>query len=97
MKKLIYFVGAMIIALSCEQIQDPIEEVNNTSRLSVTARFETADTKVAFSEESNDIVPVWEIGDQIFGFWDGNTLTYQVASVSGGIASFNLVSGTDPV
>ena len=96
MKKLIYFVGAMIIALSCEQIQDPIEEVNNTSRLSVTARFETADTKVAFSEESNDIVPVWEIGDQIFGFWDGNTLTYQVASVSGGIASFNLVSGTEP-
>lgn len=96
MKKLIYFVGAMIIALSCEQIQDPIEEVNNTSRLSVTARFETADTKVAFSEESNDIVPVWETGDRIFGFWDGNTLTYQVASVSGGIASFNLVSGTEP-
>lgn len=53
MKKLIYFVGAMIIALSCEQIQDPIEEVNNTSRLSVTARFETADTKVAFSEASS--------------------------------------------
>ena len=96
MKKLIYFVGAMIIALSCEQIQDPIEEVNNTSRLSVTARFETADTKVAFSEESNDIVPVWEVGDQIFGFWDDQTLTYQVTSISGGTASFSLVSGNEP-
>lgn len=96
MKKIIYFVGAMIIALSCQRIQDPNEEIDSTPRLNVTASFEKPGTKVAFSEESNDIVPAWEIGDQIFGFWDDNTLTYQVASVSGGTATFDLVSGTEP-
>lgn len=96
MKKILYFVGAMLIALSCQRIQDPNEEIVSTPQLEVTASFETSGTKVSFSEESNDIVPAWEIGDRIFGFWDDNTLTYQVASVSGGIASFNLVSGTEP-
>ena len=96
MKKFIYFVGVIMLTLSCQNNQDFIEEIESTQRLTVTAHFDMPTTRVGFAEASNNIVPSWEIGDEIFGFWDDNTLTYRVASVTGGIASFSLVSGTEP-
>jgi len=96
MKKLLYIAGVIMFTLSCQNNQEIIEEIELTQHLTVTARFDKLATRVAFVEESNDIVPSWEIGDRIFGFWDDKTLTYEVASVNEGTASFNLVSGTEP-
>lgn len=96
MKKVLYLACVMMLTLSCQNDQDSIEVVESPQYLTVTAHFEQPTTRVAFAEESNNIVPSWEIGDRIFGFWDNNTLTYEVASVNDGIASFNLVSGTEP-
>lgn len=97
MKKLFYLASVIMLTLSCQNNQDPIEEIESIQHLTVTARFDKPATRVAFVEESNDIMPSWEIGDRIFGFWDDKTLTYEVASVNGeGTASFNLVNGTEP-
>jgi len=97
MKKLFYLASVIMFTLSCQNNQEHIEEVELTQPLTVTARFDNSTTRVAFAEESKNIVPSWEIGDRIFGFWDDKTLTYEVASVNDeGTASFNLVSGTEP-
>lgn len=73
------------------------QEVAATSELLVTGTInKDAETRVSFADGGTSITPSWEVGDQVFGFYGENTLTYEVASVADGVASFTLVNGTEP-
>lgn len=73
------------------------QEVAATSELLVTGTInKDAETRVSFADGGTSITPSWEVGDQVFGFYGENTLTYEVASVADGVASFTLVNGAEP-
>ena len=106
MKKL-YIILAAVLSLpllaSCSDDLGIETEVNKglevvaTGKLQVTGTInKDPETRVSFADGGTSITPSWEVGDQVFGFWGENTLTYQVASVADGVASFTLVNGTEP-
>lgn len=73
-------------------------EVVATGKLLVTGTInKDPETRVSFADGGTSITPSWEVGDQVFGFYGDNTLTYEVASINGeGVANFSLVNGTEP-
>ena len=89
--------------LSCSDDLGIETEVNKgqeavvTDNLQVTGTInKDPETRVSFADGGTSITPSWEVGDQVFGFWGETTLTYKVASVADGVASFTLVNGTEP-
>ena len=104
-KSYILFAAALSIMswTGCSVIPEIETEVNEeqevvaAGKLLVTGTInKDPETRVSLADEGTSITPSWEIGDQVFGFWGDNTLTYEVASVSNGMASFTLVDGTEP-
>lgn len=94
MKKILYAVcfWALLAGLtsSCSKETHPGDD-----EFTVTATIAGNDTKVSYSEDgsTHKLQPSWQSGDKIIGFdGAGNRYCYQVQSISGKTASFELVT-----
>lgn len=103
MKKLFSYLFLSLLVMgvaSCSDdalVSNESGEKNVTQTLSVTGTIvDDATTRVSLADNNTSLTPSWEVGDQVFGFYGDNKLTYRVASVAGGVATFSLVSGTEP-
>lgn len=87
---------AIAILAACSRDDRPVP------RLFVSGTLEGSGTKVTISDGEDKVRSEWQTGDLIYGFWtaaDGTVkpLSYNVTSVdASGVASFRLVSGTEP-
>lgn len=103
MKKLFSYLFLSLLVMgvaSCSDdalVSNESGEKNVTQTLSVTGTIvDDATTRVSLADGGTSLAPSWEVGDKVFGFYGDNKLTYRVASVAGGVATFSLVSGTEP-
>ena len=103
MKKLFSYLFLSLLVMgvaSCSDdalVSNESGEKNVTQTLSVTGTIvDDATTRVSLADEGTSLTPSWEVGDKVFGFCGDNKFTYEVASVNGGVATFSLLSGTEP-
>lgn len=101
MKKVlsIIFVSLLVMVMagcSDDRIADVNQNSQSAQRLTVTGTILQDETRVALTDNGTSITPAWEVDDQVFGFYGENKLTYKVASIADGVATFTLESGTEP-
>ena len=103
MKKLFSYLFLSLLVMgvaSCSDdalVSNESGEKNVTQTLSVTGIIvDDATTRVSLADGGTRLTPSWEVGDKVFGFCGDNKFTYEVASVNSGVATFSLVSGTEP-
>lgn len=103
MKKIFRYLFLTLLVMGVASCSDDIlvnnegGEQNVGQKLSVTGTIvEDAATRVSLADGGTSLAPSWEVGDQVFGFYGENKLTYRVASVTDGVATFSLVEGSEP-
>lgn len=103
MKKLFSYLFLSLLVMgvaSCSDdalVSNESGEKNVTQTLSVTGTIvDDATTRVSLADGGTRLTPSWEVGDQVFGFCGDNKFTYEVTSVNSGVATFSLLSGTEP-
>lgn len=103
MKKLFSYLFLSLLVMGVAGCSDDVlvknegGEQSTGQKLSVTGVIaDDATTRVTLTDEGTSLAPSWEVGDKVFGFYGDNKLTYQVASVTDGVATFSLFEGTEP-
>lgn len=75
-------VAAAMLAMMATSCNKEIEELTQTP-ITINANYGGGDTKVAYTEDGNEITAKWETGDELIVCWNGHKNTLTLSSGAG--------------
>ena len=95
MKKSIFMVAAAMLAMLATSCNKE-EEVLMQTPITISANYGGGDSKVAYTEDGNNITATWETGDELIVCWNGhkNTLTLSSGAGTASATFTGTITGT---